>query len=207
MPDEVILPEPGTFDGVIFDCDGTLADTMPLHYRAWCETLAGRGASISEELFYDLGGVATEEIVRILNARYGTRLPVEETAAEKEAHYVALLPQAPPVQPVAALAREYHGRYPLAVASGGIRPLVETTLAALGLADCFQAVLTAEDVSCGKPAPDLFLLAAERIGVAPVRCVVYEDSELGLEAARRAGMRGIDVRPWVAAARRARQAG
>jgi beta-phosphoglucomutase family hydrolase len=197
MVDEVVLPEPGSFDGAIFDCDGTLADTMPLHYRAWCDCLAQRGASISEALFYELGGVPTEEIVRILNRRHGAGLDPTETAAAKEALYFTLLPGATPVEPVVALVREYHGRYPLAVASGGIRPLVDQTIAALGLDGVFQAILTAEDVVRGKPEPDLFLLAAERIGVPPERCVVFEDSDLGLEAARRAGMFGVDVRPWV----------
>jgi beta-phosphoglucomutase family hydrolase len=196
MP-EVILPESGSFDAVIFDCDGTLADTMPLHYRAWHETLAEYGGEMSEALFYELGGVPTAEIVRILNARGKTTLPVQETAAAKEARYADLLPQAAPVQPVLQLVREYCGRYPLAVASGGIRLLVDRTLAALGISDYFQAILTAEDVARGKPEPDLFLLAAERLGVMPERCVVFEDSDLGLEAARRAGMAVVDVRPWV----------
>jgi beta-phosphoglucomutase family hydrolase len=199
MP-EVILPEPGSFDAVIFDCDGTLADTMPLHYRAWHETLAEYGGEMSEALFYELGGVPTAEIVQILNARGETALPVEETAAAKEARYADLLPHAAPVEPVLQLVREYCGRYPLAVASGGIRLLVDRTLAALGISDCFQAILTAEDVARGKPEPDLFLLAAERLGVMPERCVVFEDSDLGLEAARRAGMAVVDVRPWVRSA-------
>jgi beta-phosphoglucomutase family hydrolase len=198
----VRLPEPGSFDAVIFDCDGTLADTMPLHYRAWCETLAECGAEMSEALFYELGGVPTAEIVRILNARDGTSLPVEATAAAKETRYADLLPHATAVEPVLQLVREYCGRYPLAVASGGIRLLVDRTLTALGISDCFQAILTAEDVARGKPEPDLFLLAAERLGVLPERCVVFEDSDLGLEAARRAGMAAVDVRPWVRSARR-----
>jgi beta-phosphoglucomutase family hydrolase len=194
---EVILPVPGSFDAVIFDCDGTLADTMPLHYRAWSETLAECGGAMSEAFFYELGGVPTAEIVRILNARDGTSLPVEETAAAKERRYVDLLPEATAVEPVVQLVREYCGRYPLAVASGGIRLLVDRTLAALGISDCFQAILTAEDVARGKPEPDLFLLAASRLGVPPERCVVFEDSDLGLEASRRAGMAAVDVRPWV----------
>jgi HAD superfamily hydrolase (TIGR01509 family) len=170
---------------------------MPLHYRAWHETLAEYGGEMSETLFYELGGVPTAEIVRILNTRGGTTLPVEETAAAKEARYADLLPHASPVEPVVALVREYCGRYPLAVASGGIRLLVDRTLAALGITDHFQAILTAEDVARGKPEPDLFLLAAERLGVPPERCLVIEDSDLGLEAARRAGMAAVDVRPWV----------
>jgi HAD superfamily hydrolase (TIGR01509 family) len=185
------------FRGVIFDCDGTLADTMPLHFRAWSETLANRAAEMSEQLFYDLGGVPTLDIVHILNDRFGYRLDAEETAAAKEARYEALLPHAQPVARVVELVREYHGSYPLAVASGGIRRLVVETVRALGLAECFQAVCTAEDVARAKPEPDLFLLAAVRISVAAADCVVFEDSDLGLEAARRAGMQAVDIRPWL----------
>lgn len=195
------LELPVDVEGVIFDCDGTLADTMPLHYRAWAETLALSGTEMSEALFYELGGVATEEIVRILNARHGGHLPVAETAAAKEQRYEELLPQAPAIRPVVTLARMLCGRLPMAVASGGIRRLVDKTLAALDLTHCFQAIRTAEDVVHGKPAPDLFLSAAAAIGVPPERCMVYEDSDLGLEAARRAGMRWVDVRPLVHAER------
>src|SRR5438552_9157143 len=119
------LELPAGVEGVIFDCDGTLADTMPLHYRAWAETLALSGAAMSEALFYELGGVATEEIVRILNARHGDQLPVAETAAAKERRYEELLPQAPAIRPVVTLARSLCGRVPMAVASGGIRRLVD----------------------------------------------------------------------------------
>jgi HAD superfamily hydrolase (TIGR01509 family) len=190
------IPE-NSFDAVIFDCDGTLADTMPLHYRAWCEALAGTGAEITEAVFYELGGVPTAQIARILNERYGYDLPLEATAAAKEARYEELLPQCRPVERVVELVREYCGRYPLAVASGGLRRLVLKTLDALGIADCFDAVLSAEDVPRGKPEPDLFLAAAHHLGAPPERCLVYEDSDLGLEAARRAGMQSVDVRPWI----------
>src|SRR5438094_2901941 len=93
----VALEVPTGIEGAIFDCDGTLADTMPLHYRAWSETLALSGAEMAETLFYELGGVASEEIVRILNDRHGYHLPVRDTAAAKEARYEELLPQAPAV--------------------------------------------------------------------------------------------------------------
>jgi HAD superfamily hydrolase (TIGR01509 family) len=154
-------------------------------------------------LFYELGGVGTEEIVRILNARDETQLPVAETAAAKERRYELLLPQAPAIRPVVTLARALCGRLPLAVASGGIRRLVDKTVAALELTHCFQAIKSAEDVAEGKPAPDMFLAAAAAVGVPPDRCLVYEDSELGIEAARRAGMRWVDVRPIVQAEREA----
>ncbi len=185
------------FRAAIFDCDGTLADTMPLHYRAWQECLAKKSANMPEVMFYELAGVPTVEIVRILNTRFGYRLAPDETADDKERRYELLLPQAAAVPRVVALVREYHGTYPLAVASGGLRRLVEQTVAGLGLTACFSAVCTAEDVARGKPEPDLFLLAASRLKAAPEDCVVFEDSDLGLEAARRAGMQGVDVRPWL----------
>ena len=202
------LPDLGQdFPGAIFDCDGTLADTMPLHYRAWVETLAPHNVEFAEQLFYDLGGVPTLDIVHILNERFGYGLDPEAIAHAKEERYETLLPQAAPVPKVVELVRAYHGQVPQAVASGGLRRLVDKTVAALGLTDHFHAVCTAEDVARGKPEPDLFLLAAERMGVTPQGCVVFEDSDLGLEAARRAGMIGIDVRPWVpsAMARRKRE--
>lgn len=185
------------FRGAIFDCDGTLADTMALHFEAWTATLSERSAGMSEELFYDLAGVPTVDIVGILNERFGYTLLPAETAEAKEARYRQLLPRARPVERVVGLVREYHGRYPMAVASGGIRSLVDETLRGLGLTAQFQAVCTAEDVERGKPEPDLFLLAAARIGIPPEDCVVFEDSDLGLEAARRAGMQAVDIRPWL----------
>ena len=185
------------FRGAIFDCDVTLADTMSLHYQAWCRALAARNAEFSEQLFYDLAGVPTIDIVRILNERFGYQLSPEETAAEKELFYEELLPLAQPIERVVGLVHEYSGRYPMAVASGGIRRLVARTVEALGIADRFQALCTAEDVEHGKPAPDLFLFAARAIQVEPADCVVFEDSDLGLEAARRAGMQSVDIRPWL----------
>jgi beta-phosphoglucomutase-like phosphatase (HAD superfamily) len=187
------------FSALIFDCDGTLADTMPLHYQAWVEALQARKAALSEAMFYELGGVPTTDIVRILNQQFGYGLDVEETAAAKEALYEELLPRAQGVRRVVSLVHAYAGRYPMAVASGGLRRLVNKTVSALGISEYFAAVCTAEDVEHGKPAPDLFLLAAKKLAVAPEDCVVLEDSALGLEAAVRAGMQPIDVRPWLPA--------
>jgi HAD superfamily hydrolase (TIGR01509 family) len=183
----------------IFDCDGTLADTMPLHYRAWCDTLADANCPFPEDTFYAWGGVTAREIVERLNAAHGLALDPHTLAHSKENRYRALIPRIGPIALVVDEVRRLHERdVPLAVASGGMRAVVEETLEVLGLRTYFRTVVGAEDVARGKPEPDGFLLAAERLGVAPERCVVYEDSPPGLEAARRAGMRAVDVRPHLA---------
>ena len=183
--------------GVIFDCDGTLADTMPLHYRAWREVLEPTGCPFPENLFYAWGGVTAREIAERLNARYGRSLEAETLAHTKERRYRDLIPLVQPVEVIVAEVRRLHGRCPMAVASGGMREMVTETLKILGLSPYFNAVVTSEDVARGKPEPDTFLLAAERLGVPATDCIVYEDSDLGLEAARRAGMRAVDVRPYL----------
>lgn len=194
----VTLPYDFVPGGAIFDCDGTLADTMPLHYQAWCDTLAPSGCPFPEETFYEWGGVTAEEIVVRLNALHGHTLDPAETAHFKEHLYRTLIPRVGPVAAIIAEARRLHGRCPLAVASGGMRVMVEETLETLGIRGLFDTVVAAEDVQRGKPDPEPFLLAAERIGVPPQDCLVYEDSPAGLEAARRAGMRAVDIRPHLA---------
>jgi HAD superfamily hydrolase (TIGR01509 family) len=185
-------------NGFIFDLDGTLADTMPAHYRAW--TLIGEryGFTFPEDRFYQLGGVPTAKIAAQLVTAAGLTLDPLVIAKEKEQAYVASLADGAnvhPVAPVLEIARRHRSEGPMAVASGGLRHLVERTLAQLGIADWFSAVVAAEDTTRHKPEPDVFLEAARRIGAAPADCTVYEDTDIGLEAARRAGMRGVDVRP------------
>ena len=191
----ITLPYDWVPGAAIFDCDGTLADTMPLHYRAWSDSLAPHGVPFPEEIFYEWGGVTTREIVTRLNALYGATLDPDGFTHAKEENYKRLIPHVGPVAAVVAEVRRLHGRCPLAVASGGLRAIIETTLKTVGLRDYFEVIVTSEDVMRGKPEPDTFLLAAERLGVAPSDCVVYEDAPAGLEAARRAGMRAVDVRP------------
>jgi beta-phosphoglucomutase-like phosphatase (HAD superfamily) len=187
------MPLPFTPVGAIFDCDGTLADTMPLHYRAWRETLDPLGCPFPEEQFYAWGGVTAFEIVERLNDEHGLAMPVEATALTKEENYSRLVPQVQPILAVVAEARRLSALCPVAVASGGIREVVEETLTTIGLRDLFPVLSTADDVLRGKPEPDIFLVAAERLGIAPEGCVVYEDSPAGIEAARRAGMKAVNV--------------
>jgi HAD superfamily hydrolase (TIGR01509 family) len=191
---ELQLPE-GEFNAYIFDCDGTLADTMPTHYKAWCSALGEHANIFPEALFYELGGVPTAKIVELLNERHGLALPVGETVNRKEAIFLELSPQVAAIEPVVALAKQYAGKKPMAVASGGHRRIVMNTLRALGIADLFQAVVTAEDYQRGKPAPDPFLEAALRLGVPPPECLVFEDTTTGIAAATAAGMKSVLVPP------------
>jgi len=181
---------------LIFDCDGTLAHTMPLHWRAWQVITKRYQIHFPEERFYALGGVPTRDILRMLAKEQGrTDLDPLAAAREKEHEYLQLMPQVGPVQPVVDIAREYRGKLPMGVASGGSRGSIGQVLRHLGIYDWFQAVVTNEDVVNQKPAPDIFLEAAKRLGVAPEACRAFEDTELGLTAIRAAGMEAIDVRP------------
>jgi beta-phosphoglucomutase family hydrolase len=183
----------GEFAAFIFDCDGTLADTMPTHFKAWQAALGKAAIDFPEAMFYELGGVPTARIVEILNERHGYSMPIQETVAQKEHLFLEMSSQIAAIEPVVALAREWHGRKPLAVASGGHRRIVLSTLKALGIANLFQAIVCSEDYLRGKPHPDPFLEAARRLGVAPEKCLVFEDTRTGVQAATAAGMASVLV--------------
>jgi beta-phosphoglucomutase family hydrolase len=186
---------PADVRGLIFDCDGTVADTMPLHYRAWQEAMRHHGAEFPEALFWEMAGIPTTRIIELLNEKHGWTVPVAEGAALKEQLYVELIHEVKPIEPVAAVVREYAGRLPMAVATGGTRAIVQRTLSAVGLLQHFTAIVTADDVPNGKPAPDIFLESAKRLGLPPGECLVFEDADLGVQAATAAGCKVIDIRP------------
>lgn len=170
---------------------------MPVHYQAWLAMLSRYGLAFPEKRFYELGGVPTEKIIRILAAEQGVDVSdVARMSQEKEAGFLAHLSAVKPVAPVYEIACRYRGTLPMAVASGGYRNTIRRTLEYLGVQDWFDALVTAEDTPRHKPEPDVFLEAARRLGVCPSTCVVFEDTDIGLEAARRAGAYAIDVRPW-----------
>jgi beta-phosphoglucomutase-like phosphatase (HAD superfamily) len=180
---------------LIFDCDGTLADTMPLHWRAWQVVTRRYGLNFPEERFYALGGVPSRDILRMLSQEQGKKLDPLAASREKEAAYIPFLPQVQEVEVVVDIARAHYGVIPMAVASGGIREHINEVLTHLGIRHLFQEVVTSEDVKRQKPAPDIFLEAARRLGVEPRFCRAYEDTDLGLDAIRAAGMEAVDVRP------------
>ena len=187
-----ILPETD-FDAFIFDCDGTLADTMPIHYRAWSRALGEHAHLFPEPLFYELGGVPTCRVVEIINERHNLKLPVDLLVSQKETFFEELSSEILPIHGVVEVARRFHRVKPMAVASGGHRHIVTRTLETLQILSLFDAVVCSEDYSNGKPAPDPFLEAARRMNVNPARCLVFEDSTTGLAAATAAGMECILV--------------
>ncbi|MFY8215656.1 MAG: HAD family hydrolase [Chthoniobacterales bacterium] len=189
---DLLLPDQ-PFAGYIFDCDGTIADTMPLHFQAWDRAMRELGGIFPEDLFYSWGGKPTLQIVGELNAMYNLSLDPEQTVEIKERYYHDLIPQVLPIEPVVRLVKQFHGSAPMAVASGGYREIVIATLRALDLLEFFDVIVGAEDVERGKPHPDPFLEAARRLNVDPTQCLVFEDSPLGMEAAQRAGMLAVLV--------------
>jgi HAD superfamily hydrolase (TIGR01509 family) len=191
MP-QLELPD-GTFDAYLFDCDGTLADSMPLHYRAWGRALATCGKVFPRDLFYLWAGVPPERIVAMLNERLGFDLPVAETVRRKEDIFYELLPEVRAVPGVLEHVQLQAGRIPFAVVSGSPRASVLRTLACLGLLDRFPVIVGAEDCRQGKPWPEPFLRAAELLRVDPARCLVFEDGEAGIQSAQAAGMRWVRV--------------
>lgn len=193
---KLTLP-PGSFQAYLFDCDGTLADSMPLHYRAWKIALGEWNCEFDEQLFYSWGGMPTAQIVSTLNQLQGLNMPVEQVCHRKENLYYDLLPELEPVPEVLEQLEEAQGRIPFAVVSGSTRESVTASLRSLKLLDRFKAMVCAGDYAKGKPDPEAFLLAAEKLGVAPEACLVFEDTEMGIEAATAAGMAAVKVaQPW-----------
>jgi beta-phosphoglucomutase-like phosphatase (HAD superfamily) len=188
---------PSQVRGLIFDCDGTLADTMPTHWKAWHETFAAYGKTCPQAFLERCMGIPSAEIVRRYNITYGENIDPLRFSMEKDRRSHEGLAHVGPIVPVVDVVRRYQGRLPMAVASGGIRMNVETALEAIGLQGYFETVLTADDDVPPKPSPAIFIEAARRLRVDPADCQVFEDGDPGLEAARKAGMIATDIRPFL----------
>jgi len=186
---------PGEFDGYIFDLDGTLIDTMPLHYQAWDAAMRQVGLTVplDEDLFYSLGGVPTRRVAELIGKHYGLKIDPEKVFHEKEALFLDLQKDARVIAPTVEFARKMAKTHPLAIASGGTHDIVGRSLEVTGLKPLFKVVVAADDVVHGKPAPDMFLLAAHKLGVRPERCLVFEDAEPGIQGALAAGMKVVRV--------------
>jgi len=185
----------GSFGAYLFDCDGTIADSMPLHYIAWKKALAEWNCTFEEQFFYDLGGTPVAEIISMLNERQGLSMPVEAVAVRKENLYLELLPQLKAVPEVVEHIDAQHGRIPFAVVSGSTRESVTASLFTLKLLDKFNTLVCAGEYKKSKPDPEAFLIAAAKLVVTPETCLVFEDTEMGIQAAKAASMAFVKVPP------------
>lgn len=183
---------------LIFDCDGTLADTMALHWEAWHTTLATHDKKLDQEYLDTMRGVPTKLMVEKINRDHGWQLDPEEFSVEKENRLITILDRTKPIEPVVEVALRNKNKLPMAVASGGERETVLATLESIELGDFFDTVLTAADDVAPKPSPDIFLEAARRMNIEPQYCLVLEDGDAGVQAAKDAGMHILDVRPIIA---------
>ncbi|MBB5343881.1 HAD family hydrolase [Tunturibacter empetritectus] len=185
------------FKAYLFDCDGTIVDSMPLHYVAWKRVLAEWSCEFGEQTFYAWGGMPVAEIISTLNVRDGLTMPVEEIAKRKEALYFEILPELGAVPEVLEHIEFSYGDLPFAVVSGSTRDSVTASLDVLGLLDKFETLVCAGDYERSKPDPEPFLIAAKRLGVKPEDCLVFEDTEMGIQAATAAGMASVKIlQPW-----------
>jgi HAD superfamily hydrolase (TIGR01509 family) len=191
---KLALPS-GRFKAYLFDCDGTIVDSMPLHYIAWSKALGEWNCPFPEERFYAWGGMPIVEIIERLSTEHGIKMPVRHVAARKEELYYEHLPELKAVPEVLEHIEQQHGRIPFAVVSGSERASVQASLRAIGLLQKFQTLVCAGDYVRGKPDPEAFLMAAQRLGVSPESCLVFEDTQMGVDAAKAAGMAWVRVPP------------
>ncbi|RYG26414.1 HAD family phosphatase [bacterium] len=193
IPSNAFLPGE-TFSALLFDCDGTLVDTGPAHFDAYNEALRSWGFELELPWYHERFGLTPQAMLTELGERHGVTLELARIVPHYSEVFQANPQRLREIRAVAEIARKYHGRVPMAVASNGTRANVERTLEATGLRGLFDLVLGMEDVLNGKPAPDLYLEAARRLGVPASECIVFEDTEPGFAAARTAGMRVRDIR-------------
>ena len=181
-------------EGLIFDCDGTLVDTMPIHFKAWSITTEKYGLIFPEDRFYALGGVSPFEVLRILSSEQDKKIDFEEVTQEKESLYMQLISEAKEIPEVMEIVRSNFEKIPMAVASGGTSETVIGILNHCSIKHYFDVIVTSEDVENPKPAPDTFLEAATRMNIAPEKCRAYEDADMGIKAIIAARMDVVDIR-------------
>jgi len=179
--------------GLIFDLDGTISDTMPIHYVAWRNAAARYGIDFTVELFGQLAGIPLYPTVEKLNEMFGKSIDPQEMGDAKEEEYERNMHLAKPIDPVVEVIKRYHGKLPMSVGTGGLKRLAKRTLELIDLDKYFDIVIAYEDVTKYKPHPETFLRCAELMGVAPADCLVFEDGMLGIQAAKTAGMMVVDV--------------
>ncbi len=188
---------PESVQALLFDCDGTLIDSMPLHLQAWEQVIKAVGGKYDYDFFFSRKGMRETDIVRLYNQHYGTSFDPEKIVAHKHEFVLSHLDTLKPINFVVDIVFRYRSILPMAVVSGGRRDIVQKELELIGILDAFDVVITGDDPLKPKPEPDMFIEAAKKLGVVPQYCLVFEDGDYGLEAAKKAAMMAIDIRLFV----------
>jgi beta-phosphoglucomutase family hydrolase len=182
--------------GLIFDLDGTLVDSMPLHYEAWVEVCARIGFEFTEEFFYAHAGMSSDKIFKEIKDLIKGDFDPDKFSDEKERIYESKIPKLTMIAPVFKIVRDYHGKLPMSIGTGSPAGHSWKAMKAMGLDRYFDIVVGKEEIAKPKPAPDTFLKCAELMNVEPQFCQVFEDGDFGLMAAKAAGMIATDIRPY-----------
>ncbi len=187
----------GNTRGLIFDCDGTLVDSMPLHMKAWKEAFGAFNERYDEQFLFSLKGMKETEIIELYNGKFQTKINPDKIVKAKHEYFINHINDVHPIKPVVDIVKANYGKLPIAVVSGSVKEIVHLELKVIGIHNLFNAVLTANDPFKPKPDPEIFFAAAERLNISPADCLVFEDGDPGLEAAVKAGMNTIDVRNYI----------
>ncbi|AOF53157.1 hypothetical protein BKG91_10250 [Rodentibacter caecimuris] len=183
------------YEGLIFDMDGTLIDTMPVHARAWGMVGEQFGYDFDSQIMYQLGGATVRTIALAIMEKAGMpQRHLDEVIEAKRALSYQLIPTESKLLPTFEVVRHYYRKKPISLGSGSHRHLIDMLMNKLAIAPYFNAIVSADDVKEHKPHPETFLRCAELTGVNPINCIVFEDADLGIQAGLSAGMDVFDVR-------------
>ena len=187
----------GDIKALIFDCDGTLVDSMPLHMKAWEESFKFFNETFDYEYLYSLKGMREIEIIGLYNNKFKTDINAAAIVSKKQNYFLKNIYTVKPINTVVDIAKKYYRRLPLAVVSGSVKEIVHKELEVVGIIQLFKLILTGSNSFKPKPSPDIFLAAAKDLNISPERCLVFEDADSGIEAAAKAGMKTVDVRNFL----------
>jgi HAD superfamily hydrolase (TIGR01509 family) len=191
-PDNVVIGR--DIRALIFDCDGTLVDSMPAHMEAWKYAFKLFNSGYEADFLFSLKGMKDTDIVKAYNKSFGTTLDAKALVTAKHEYFIKNIQRIKPIKPVVDIANSYYKKLPLAVVSGSTKQIVYSELKFTGIFDLFDIILTADDPFAPKPDPEIFLAAAAKLNASALQCMVFEDGDAGLEAAMAAGMKTFDVR-------------
>ena len=187
---------PKNAKALIFDLDGTIANTMQYHFEAWRKAVEPYGIDFSAALFLSLTGSSRVATIDKLNELFGTKMIVAEVGRVKAAHFKTLVQQTTEIKVVADVVRKYHTILPISIGTGSTTNGATTTLKIINMQQYFDIIITSDNIENSKPHPETFLKCAQLMGVNPKDCVVFEDGVLGMQAAKTAGMMVIDVNDY-----------